>query len=329
MIHLGFYCLAALLTLAAVAAELPISGSVGVGVAGLAICLIGVPHGGLDHWRGRRWLQPLVGPLWAPIFFSGYLLVGCAVVAGWTWLPVLTVLGFFTISAWHFGREDQHAWQTSVLPSANESRTTRSSTAGLQQHLAAIALGGIAIWVPAIVRPTEMQGILSALISQENAAATFNIVRITTFAASLLLPCAIWFALRQWRQPERRTVIIAAVATGLIAAVAPILHSFTIYFCGWHSIRGLQRLRREEQLSWRELAWRAAPMSLGAVVLMLAIAFSIEQPLAKLAASGLEQQKIGLKMLFVGLSAIAVPHLLLHELGDSDNAYKLSTEVGS
>lgn len=313
-----------MLAIAASTARLPFSAGFIMGLAGLAICMIGVPHGGLDHWKGRRWLQPVFGGLWAPVFFSGYLLVGCVVVAGWIWFPVLTVLGFFAVSAWHFGREDQDFRQPNASEPGSDIGESGSLALGLQHHLAAIALGGIAIWVPAIARPAEMQQILSVLIPENIPDASVAIVRVTTLASAVLVPCGIWFGLRQWRHPKRRAVIAATAATGLVAAVVPILCSFTIYFCGWHSIRGLQRLRREEGLGWNELAWRAAPLSLGAVVLMIAIAVSVDQPHLTLAGLSSNQQEIGLKMLFVGLSAIAVPHLFLHELCEVDDVFELS-----
>lgn len=328
MSHVHFYCLTVMLAFAAAAARLPMSAGVIVGLAGLAICLIGVPHGGLDHWKGRRWLQPTVGPFWAPIFFGGYLMVGCAVVAGWIWFPVTTVLGFFAISAWHFGREDQHLRQLDANSTSNNDVETRSPTTAFEQHLTALALGGIVIWVPAVARPAEMQRMLSNLIPGHNPDIPLAIVGFTTFAAAFLLPCGCWFALRQWSIPERRPAIIAASATGLLAATAPIICSFTIYFCGWHSIRGLQRLRGEEQLSWNEMVLRIAPMSLGATFFMAAIALYIQQTALSVADPASIQQSTGLKMLFVGLSAIAVPHLFLHELCETDDAHSLSIGGG-
>lgn len=72
------------------------------GVAAIAIAVVGVPHGGLDHWVGRRKLEPRLGWLWMPTFFDVYFFVA----ALWRALPTPIIIAFFFISAWHFGREE-------------------------------------------------------------------------------------------------------------------------------------------------------------------------------------------------------------------------------
>ena len=95
------------------------------------------------------------------------------------------------------------------------------------------------------------------------------------------------------------------VLIGLFA-LTPIPISFAIYFCGWHSVRGLNTLMRENQMTLGELSLATLPMSVGAVALTcLGMWFWY---------SGRE---IGLELtrtLFLGLSAMAVPHLALHAI---------------
>jgi len=49
----------------------------------LSIALLGVPHGGLDHWLGKRLLYNKLGSLWWLAFFPVYLIVGATFAAGW------------------------------------------------------------------------------------------------------------------------------------------------------------------------------------------------------------------------------------------------------
>jgi Brp/Blh family beta-carotene 15,15'-monooxygenase len=87
-------------------------------------------------------------------------------------------------------------------------------------------------------------------------------------------------------------------------AVSDILISFGIYFCSWHSVRGLARLAREHRKTPYELALVAAPLSFGAISLAALgmWIWSSGQPLPEALS----------RTLFVALSALAVPHLLLH-----------------
>jgi Brp/Blh family beta-carotene 15,15'-monooxygenase len=90
----------------------------------------------------------------------------------------------------------------------------------------------------------------------------------------------------------------------VLFAIASPLVSFLVYFCGWHSARGLQRLRRELGESWPELARSLAPLTVGAIALVGLAAWLV------LGGAGWNGTLI--RATFVGLSAVAVPHLLLH-----------------
>jgi len=113
--------------------------------------------------------------------------------------------------------------------------------------------------------------------------------------------------------PSRRDAVdrhrwLVRLATILAACFTPILVSFTAYFCIWHSLLGLRRLRREESLRLGPFLACVAPMSMLAVVSVVGTTWWL---------GGLSLQTLGihsgLRMTFIGLAAIAVPHILLHE----------------
>ena len=90
----------------------------------------------------------------------------------------------------------------------------------------------------------------------------------------------------------------------LLFAVASPLVSFPVYFCAWHSARGLKRLRLELGESWPKLAMSLAPLTVGAIALIgLAVWFVL---------GGAGWNDTLIRATFVGLSAVAMPHLLLH-----------------
>jgi hypothetical protein len=80
--------------------------------------------------------------------------------------------------------------------------------------------------------------------------------------------------------------------------------SFPVYFCAWHSARGLKRLRIELGESWPELARSLAPLTAGAIALVGLAAWFV------LGGAGWNGMLI--RATFIGLSAVAMPHLLLH-----------------
>jgi hypothetical protein len=80
--------------------------------------------------------------------------------------------------------------------------------------------------------------------------------------------------------------------------------SFPVYFCAWHSARGLRRLRRELGESWPQLATSLAPLTVAAIALVGLGVWLV------LGGSGWNDTLI--RATFIGLSAVAIPHLLLH-----------------
>lgn len=269
----------------------------------LGIAILGVPHGGLDHWTGRRLLAKRFSTSWWFVFFPLYLAVGLAFVAGWFIAPSITVVLFFVMSAWHFGREDE--------PEKRWFLFRRFPERGVC-HASAIATGGVSIWIPAVVRPEEFYTLLSVIVPSGSQAPVASIAETTQYIAYFCIPVASWFSVRKIASSPHSLNSWVPVVTAIVAAGLPILFSFSIYFCGWHSWQGLQRMRRDERLGKMEFLKNVAPLStlaiLGVVVGGCWLSVAPVDMRAHVSRSGV------LQTLFIGLSAIAVPHLLLHEV---------------
>lgn len=255
-------------------------------LAVVAIVVIGVPHGGLDHMTGKGLLGKRFGSLWAILFFGGYLTVAAVVAGGWLTFPLATAIGFFLVSAWHFGLE--------------EDRTVPSSNA--VNHLQAIAIGGLVIWVPALVQPDRMVEILRVIVPARLVSVPV-IMQATTWIAWGLVPLALLTMVqdgqrRAWRRVLRNAAFL------LLFCVADPLVSFVVYFCGWHSLRSLCELAAEYKKTLPQIWVAAAPMTLGAVALALGGMWFWSR--------GQTVSDASVRTLFISLSAIAVPHLLLH-----------------
>jgi Brp/Blh family beta-carotene 15,15'-monooxygenase len=265
-------------------------------LAGL-VAMVGLPHGAADHRFARSRLEPVLGMAWMPVFLAGYLAVAVVVVCGWFVAPAVTIAGFFLASAWHFGQEEPRFL---IGP-----RTLRP--------VFRFARGGLVIWTPLVFHAREVAAILGVTTPGGSGPAIDWAISLLTGCSWIMLVIAAAAWGLQGLAASRRTgrmrqvlladnVLVASLVT--LFAVASPLVSFPVYFCAWHSARGLKRLRIELGESWPELARSLAPLTAGAITLVGLAAW--------LVLGGAGWNGMLIRATFIGLSAVAMPHLLLH-----------------
>jgi Brp/Blh family beta-carotene 15,15'-monooxygenase len=96
-------------------------------------------------------------------------------------------------------------------------------------------------------------------------------------------------------------------------ALLPVLVSFCCFFCGWHSVRELAGLAKRANPTnplqgFVRVVRLAIPMAALAAIATVAMAwwFAAER----------DPTSVVVRGVFLGLSALAVPHILLHEAAD-------------
>lgn len=264
---------------------------------GLLVAVVGVPHGAADHRFARARLEPLVGRAWLPVFVVGYPAIAMLVVLGWVRAPSATILAFLLASAWHFGQEEP---RLAVGP-----RCLRP--------LLRFARGGLVIWTPLVFQPHEVARHLAVVAPRglgpdpEKALQMVTIWSCIMFAtAAVAWGAQLLMAITAGRWRRRVLLVDAAMVASLVTlfAVASPLAGFLVYFCGWHSARGLKRLRRELAETWSQLARSLAPLTVLAIVLSVAGVCGFFPTV--------RWNDAVIRATFLGLSAVAVPHLLLH-----------------
>lgn len=274
--------------------------SAGAALLAAAVAVIGLPHGALDHRVGRKLMVGISAPVSYLIFFATYLIVAAAVVAGWFLSPLITILGFFCLSAWHFGLEEDERERRSVL-----------------QSLAMIARGGMLIWMLAVFQGDETARLLATVLPSSDFAVASQVIEIITLFAPVLVLLT-FVDIVAFRNGKRagwlgfssaKLHMIRTTSFAILFATANPLVSFGIYFCGWHSIRGLIHLREQFDLPQFKFLVGLTPISLLALAIF-ALGFLASRN------SNLVTPAI-LQTLFIGLSAVAIPHLLLHVVSDS------------
>jgi Brp/Blh family beta-carotene 15,15'-monooxygenase len=272
-------------------------------VLALLVAVVGLPHGAADHRFARSRLEPLLGAAWWGVFLTGYLAIAGAVVIGWFLAPAATILVFFLASAWHFGQEEPDL-------------VIGSRRAKLLQHAFRLARGGLVIWVPVALQTAEVVRILSLTAPRgfgpDIQRAVDGLVACSWVMLAIAAVAWGWQALSAVASGGRRRRILLldnlmlASLVMVLAWANPVV-GFLVYFCGWHSVRGLRRLRRELGESWSQLAVSLAPLTALSIGLIgLATCLVLRAP---------TWNDTLIRATFIGLSGVALPHLLLHGVG--------------
>ena len=240
------------------------------------VAILGLPHGALDLPMAEM-LWPLDGWRGKLRFMAIYLCLVAGIVGLWTLAPAVALIAFLTYSALHFSDD----WSRAAAPL----RWT----------------GGVAsIGAPALLHRAEVTTLFGYLVPEQgaviaaNAAAVAGTLALVVFIASMLF------------RPEARdrAALEQAILWGIAALLPPLVY-FAVYFCGLHSIRHFDATVRSVPRARRALV-TAAVLS-GATTLTAATVFYARADVALPFESG------SMQVIFIGLAALTVPHMLLVE----------------
>lgn len=258
--------------------EFRVSSQLQIALAGAAVALAGLPHGAADGWLAfhgglTRSLPRALG------FFAGYLGLAAMVLAVWNVLPVLCLGVFLMMSVWHFG----------------DSKVMASPA------LARIVSGLVILGAPAVFSRTEVAEIYAAL-SGPGAAVLVYAQRMLFWPACAVVVIA--FLCDPCRRSRAPHVLDLIALVGLASLLSPLLY-FVVFFCGVHSPRHLASVLRLAAGRLDALFWGSVS------------AFTLASALAGagvffwLIRSGEPLEAAGLRVIFVGLAALTLPHMLL------------------
>jgi beta-carotene 15,15'-dioxygenase len=243
---------------------------------GPLVALLGLPHGALDH-RVASALWPLITLRDHAVFIAGYIGLAIAVLALWIIAPSIALGAFLIYSALHFSDD----WRAEV---------------GLWQSL---PLGISVIALPALVFQSDVAVLFSFLTAEPTATLFAALLHKTAIAA--IIASALCLVVNLRAAPWVTVEYALLVATAL---VTPPLIYFVIYFCALHSPRHF--LVTADQLRLTPLqGLRAAWPILVATLAMTALGTVI------LAVFAPAFEPATLQIVFIGLAAVTVPHMLL------------------
>lgn len=240
------------------------------------IVLLGVPHGALDPLFARALLQLNSHAAWFG-FVAVYLLLAALVVALWWYAPLFFLIAFLSVSILHFSGD-----------------LIEGATFGER-----LVYGGGVIMLPALWHSTELTRLFSQLVGADAAIPVVTGLHLISLPWLLALFA---FVVRGLRRGGLDALEIMAV--GLLTLIATPLLGFAIYFCAMHSARHILRTRQYADVAPREMLL-VTLLPLLAVLGFSALGWYFLPP------SSTDERM--LKLLFVSLAALTLPHMVLVE----------------
>ncbi len=267
-----------------------------------AVALLGLPHGALDYVIGAALLRRL-GRGWVVAFGAVYLGLVAVTAAAWFVAPLPSLLFFLAVSLWHFGIGD-------VSEGLSLGAHTRWWKVGASFE--AVARGAFFLTAAVYFHTKDVTAMFAALteISSEQLLASAQAIRPSLLMVNgAMLSVVLAHHLGGWAEGLEAHGRAALEVVALIAlfCLATPLVAFVVYFCFWHSVRHGLRLAAQLDSSSPAAAFRAFvrqawPTTLAAVTMGAAVfVFFAGTPTT----DGI------LRVVFIGLSALTVPHVLL------------------
>ena len=240
----------------------------------IAAVAIGLPHGALDVVIGPRMTK-------RSLFFGCYLAVAALTTLVWLVAPLLALVTFFAASWFHFARGD-----------APYHHRLRGAGGPFGMSTAGCALG-----LPLALHSGVVAPVLSDLLVGNGALGSQQVAAIGWIIAYPSIIAGIVAAIAAV-QLHRYSAVAEITAVAALAVVVHPLVSFALYFALWHSPRHLIELDIDGT-SWAlALGASATTLIAGAVV------WRLIEPSAE----------TSIRVIFIGLAALTVPHVLVTEL---------------
>ncbi|MBC7501498.1 MAG: Brp/Blh family beta-carotene 15,15'-dioxygenase [Herminiimonas sp.] len=271
------FCLVAVLGLAATPWLADLNPTTLLLGATVAIFFLGIPHGALDLVFAERLYRVHTAMHWL-MFITAYLLLAALVVALWYLAPRFFLAAFLLTSAGHFSGDPVIALSA-----------------------AARALYGSAVIVlPTLLHAAQITVLFGYLIGAGAAADAVALLQALTIPVLIGTLLVIGAAARQdWLAAGEIlcVVLLSIFATPLVA--------FTLFFCGMHSPRHFFRTASLAEMTPTRLLLQVA--------MLPTLACAIAGGVAIVASAGQPLEARLTQIVFVGLAALTVPHMLLVE----------------
>ena len=258
------------------------------------ILILGVSHGALDNFRGKNLFQPILKKNWFIFFYPGYILLSLMVIFCWTIFPAITLLLFLVVASYHFGEEDLRFFFKGK---------------GYFFNLASFLKGLLIITLSFHYSHETTVVFFEYLMVPQIEYEKLTKFKSLLFSANLIfLIISLIYLFR--KQINKLVLILFEIIFILLSFIyLPLILAFSMYFCFLHSSKHIVGLARE--LDSQNIRNGLKLFIVKAVPLTLLTAF-----FAFLSLYFLDQNinENIIKIIFIGLASLTLPHILLEIL---------------
>jgi Brp/Blh family beta-carotene 15,15'-monooxygenase len=259
-----------------------LSPSIALAVLVTGVVLLGLPHGALDPMVARK---AFAGPsaYTTAGFYAGYLSLVVGYWLIWNYYPTFGLSLFLLISAFHFGSD----W---------ESRSNLMTRC---------AYGCTFVTLPAVRFPAEVTSIYNMLGTGHAAMlVTLSKVLAPVAVGIAVVGLAVHFRRRRSDALELLTMVAGALL------LEPLVF-FTCYFALLHSPLHLLETAKELGMTSLKRVYRSTFPVVLATLVLAGLAYDL------LPHMGMDARL--LRIIFIGLAALTVPHMLLDTLAHTES----------
>ena len=264
----------------------------------LLILSIGISHGSLDNFKGRKLFQILKIDNFS-IFYFAYILIALIVIFLWILIPYVSLIIFLMVASYHFGKED-----TQFLIIENS----------YYNQFLFFLKGSLIIFAPMYFHFDETILIFRLLLIENE---TFYKFLDLIESNSVLLYCVILSTLANILlftknfELKKFTIFLDYFSILIINYYFSPLVAFTIYFCFLHSIRhsiSLMSELDENNLGngFKIFIKKALPLTFITAIFCVIGLYLLNNTY--------NFDSSILKIIFIGLASLTFPHILLEYL---------------
>jgi len=264
----------------------------------LLILSIGISHGSLDNFKGRKLFQILEIDNFS-IFYFAYILIALIVIFLWILIPYVSLIIFLMVASYHFGKED-----TQFLIIKNS----------YYNQFLFFLKGSLIVFAPMYFHFDETVSIFRLLLIENE---TFYNFLDLIESNRILLYCIILSTLANILlftknfELKKFTIFLDYFSILIINYYFSPLVAFTIYFCFLHSIRhsiSLMSELDENNLGngFKIFIKKALPLTIITAIFCVIGLYLLNNTY--------NFDSSILKIIFIGLASLTFPHILLEYL---------------
>ena len=267
------------------------------------ICLflilsIGISHGSLDNFKGRK-LFEVFGINNIFIFYFSYILISLIIIILWIIIPAISLIIFLVVASHHFGKED-----TQFLIIENS----------YIYQLLFFLKGTLIIFAPMFFHFDETVSIFKLLlINNESFYEFLNFIesnKILFYSIILSTLSSIILFIKNF-ELKKFTIFLDYFSILIVNYYFSPLVAFTIYFCFLHSVRHSISLMSELDKNnlmngFKIFIKKAIPLTILTAIFCLIGLYLLNNTY--------NFNSSILKVIFIGLASLTFPHILLEYL---------------